>query len=691
VQGPVQTQSSTPTVSTPSVDTPTLSTPLASPIPSHNKHYEPITSSSPARSSSTASPGYVGWPGTQDAHGHTIQPNKSYELHTGDRSSSSSSGANIHREASRWTGQRREVVSQLRLRQDENTPVCNRLQRGASCANKSTRSETAASLRHVDNKDRITAAATRALEMTSQLAGENVSMSSTPSSPSATTTILSKTSSAYMHVTESDELAYLNYTHRQREEDNIAYDTESRLLKMNKTTSLAMSSGLSNIHAPTLESLAVNNRFTPPHRTFSTKGYDGLLNKTKEVPCLADAMDSDASSKSTSISVRPPSAAGSYHARIKDNDSDVFDDLSLARESDVFDNLPRSPVKRTLAYQSSLYPSRIVEEETGAEKDDFKVVLLGGGLTSIQATSEHFTNRCTAVDYDENLTNSDIDQYGYARTPGFSAMLTAGTLAKRDSSLLGIQSNLSLPRSSRMVSFSEDEDDPKHISDPSIEADAQSMSFSDPYGDGDVNQHHDLSQYYIEPAIMKQVLRRYRHFSNRVIPELPLAEFEREEDENKSFALFEMRSRIMEKDIERGLERRGGTSVVDDIVCTPFYKTSYRVRDALIVAKAWRDGASPQDVVKTAILTRRDSHTYYIRRKASSSSSNSSVLSSSSSARFQYFWEPVRWMDDTEFSLFTCPSLGPRHMHGFEMFTIGDCQSILLKLTNERRQVSLFD
>ena len=38
------------------------------------------------------------------------------------------------------------------------------------------------------------------------------------------------------------------------------------------------------------------------------------------------------------------------------------------------------------------------------------------------------------------------------------------------------------------------------------------------------------------------------------------------EDSKKAFALFELRSRIMEFDIERGLDRKGGTVVVDDVV-----------------------------------------------------------------------------------------------------------------------------
>ena len=65
------------------------------------------------------------------------------------------------------------------------------------------------------------------------------------------------------------------------------------------------------------------------------------------------------------------------------------------------------------------------------------------------------------------------------------------------------------------------------------------------------------------------------------------------EDTKKTFALFEMRSRMMESDIERGLDRKGGIVVVDDIVTTEYKQTAQRVRDGVIVSKAWRDGASP--------------------------------------------------------------------------------------------------
>ena len=33
--------------------------------------------------------------------------------------------------------------------------------------------------------------------------------------------------------------------------------------------------------------------------------------------------------------------------------------------------------------------------------------------------------------------------------------------------------------------------------------------------------------------------------------------------------------------------------IVDDLVLTPTSQASHRIRDAVIVSKAWRDGASP--------------------------------------------------------------------------------------------------
>jgi hypothetical protein len=402
--------------------------------------------------------------------------------------------------------------------------------------------------------------------------------------------------------------------------------------------------------APTKELLEANSRMELPQRTFP--GYLGLIDKTHEVPCLADNMESDTSSKATSAysTALRRTVAGS------DVETDVFDGVA-----EEFDISTESPFFR------KQYPIRIAEDVE--EINDFSMISLGGGLTAIQTSANGFLNRKTASDYDDQLTNSDIDQHGFAHVPSFHEMVAKGRKAT-DSSLHGIQGNFnSTPRAStparsaaEISRFSSDED---------------SSLFTNPYAD-EVDYIGDLSEYYIPPNSMKKLVRGYRRLSQKAEQTVSLAEFERVDDENKAFALFEMRSRIMEKDIERGLERRGGTTVVDDIVTTPYHRKGLRVRDACIVSKAWRDGVVPTDIRNAAVLTRRAESTYFIRRPVA----NVRFLSSQ-----RYTWEPVNWLDDTDFMQYRCPSLGGRHMRGFEMFTIGDCQSILLKLTNEQCEV----
>ena len=180
----------------------------------------------------------------------------------------------------------------------------------------------------------------------------------------------------------------------------------------------------------------------------------------------------------------------------------------------------------------------------------------------------------------------------------------------------------------------------------------------------------DFSLFYISADAVRKVVRKYRKMTT-LVSSYPDADIDSEEDGKKAFALFEMRSRIMETDIDRGLERCGGTVPVDDLVTTPYAKVATRIRDAVVVSKAWRDGATPRDVVTASMLTRRDTHTFHVVRHDDYGRS---------------FYEAVKWIDDTDFEQMRCPSLGSRCMRGFEMFTVGDCQSILLKLTHERCQ-----
>ena len=92
----------------------------------------------------------------------------------------------------------------------------------------------------------------------------------------------------------------------------------------------------------------------------------------------------------------------------------------------------------------------------------------------------------------------------------------------------------------------------------------------------------------------------------------------------------------------------------DNIVTTAYHLRALRIRDAILVSKAWRDGAAPKDVVTAAALTQRHS----------SGSGNSTH----------------GCLDDADMMRYTCPSLGPRSMKGFKMFRIGDCQSFFAQI-----------
>ena len=511
--------------------------------------------------------------------------------------------------------------------------------------------------------------------------------------------------------------------------------------------------------APTLDRLALNNSLTPPHRTFhaeSARGYRGLLDKTQEVPNLMDDMDSDSMTSSRTSSAVPSYATGpapynNYSSRPqgmasvledtevmpRDSDSDVFDEISKFSysigESEPFEGL--SSDSKTTQYElrnsrsnqsvmerskatlremrntTSSVEMRHQEQNSGnaPSKYDLKVVLLGGGLSTIKTTTDDFKNRMAASDFDDCLTNSDIDQYGNTKLPSFKEMAAAGRGVNDSASVVDFSLSLDQSRISKDdtdLSFATfdnefqratpvDTSAATNLSNESSYKDDESAFFSDFYSGDEVEFEGDLQKYYVQPSSVKTLVRKYRKMCRSTLSQcMNYDEVDMVEDEKKVFALFEMRSRIMEKDIERGLERRGGTVVVDDIVTTPYYRKAMRIRDAVIVSKAWRDGASPMDVINTARLTQRAERSYFIERpvwQPDHRSRNCSFNDPSWDAEFdtpQYAWEEVTWVDDTEFLQYRCPSLGSRSLRGTEMFTIGDCQSILLKLTNESCIVS---
>lgn len=386
------------------------------------------------------------------------------------------------------------------------------------------------------------------------------------------------------------------------------------------------------------------------------------------------------STREEKLSSRRDNNKPEYAAR-RDNNKPEYS-MSYYRSSN---NLP--PKKEEERHNEYTPPLRSVAKGRNPEdqQEEYKVVLLGGGLTAIQSSSLGYARRQTPSDYDDGLSNSEVESDGYTRIPSVVEMLNAGK-NENDSSIL---SGVNFETHDYVVNVGRshilDEDD--------IEEEQKSSSTYDPYNGERTNViqfrgTNRLSRFSVNPLDMKKLLRVYRQLADHIPRHTNLVTFERRDDEKKAFALFEMRSRIMEKDIDRGLERRGGTTVVDDLVLTPYYRAGLRVRDAIIVAKAWRDGANPQDVVNTAILTRRAEKTFFIRRPIFQNqhhSSSSSVVSSFSTlSQSRFYWEAVKWIDDTDFMLFRCPSLGPRTLRGFEMFTIGDCQSMLLKLTNQR-------
>eukprot|EP00977_Amphora_coffeiformis_P016660 scaffold5215_cov181-Amphora_coffeaeformis.AAC.14 len=662
VKGGSGTQASATTATT-ATTAPTVTQPSPRPTPS------PVPSSS--------SSGYVGWPGTQDKGGRTVSLPSSY-----DDSSAGPRGSPLATARSDWNPSKRSMsAAQYEASKPQQLPVA-----------PPPPAEQTNFWQHFPDDAWNTADA--------------------PPSPST----FSKTSSAYFQPRELRQLAYPDLNEPKSGAYGVAKDLTATILRSSPTVAAGTKTptrrevtprntpsprgnytAASSLHytptasphdthtvshrqrpivsprgvasprdapdpqAPTEERLAVRNHLTPIHRPFAAaKGYSGLIQKTKEVPSLMDD-NSDTSSRATSAHTA----------------SDVFDGLST---SDVFDNLAPSPKKTPRRYPERIneeeetpsrpYPERIDEDE----EEDFKVVMLGGGLTAIQSSAFGFDNRVTASDYDDNLTNSDVDNHGYPQTPDLKEMLTAGTNA--DSALSGIRGNFgNRPRPPLRPS-----PPPRGSEGDADSYDSGSSMFTDPYVNSVMDVDGELAEYYIDPSEMKKVLRKFRELADRSHADMSLADLEKAEDESKAFALFEMRSRIMEKDIERGLERRGGTVAVDDLVTTPYHMAAHRIRDAVIVSKAWRDGTSPHDVINTSILTRRSERSYFIKRFYGQEPATR--YSKYSSPR--YYWEAVRWVDDTDFSLYRCPSLGPRSMRGFEMFTVGDCQSILLKLTNER-------
>ncbi|CAB9505588.1 expressed unknown protein [Seminavis robusta] len=683
---------------------------------------EPTLASSPSRSSSSS--GYVGWPGTQDKQGHTVAMHDSYEDSDPGPIDQAARGEDLsfgefhndreQMEVDEWMNSSAfQDISGVMPEQDVSGIM------PESPPSPPGRRPDNSYYYHPEQQQLHTETnAIHTNHLFHDQGGWDVDTAPSPSRSS-----FSKNSSAYF-------------------DNDVRPTVPSNEDARRKQAAAVVMRG---VLPPTEETLALNNCYSQPQRTFHAehaRGFRGFIDKTHEVPNLMDDMDSDSMASSSQTSSRAPSAANipaAYHSSANvgraprvmprvhedeelsvDSESDVFDEISKYSlgESELFDGLsshqsvskqsgyeirdlhPYEGIPRNDVEESKASLREIRNTTTSVEKrykvndrsvqsngsSKMKVVLLGGGLTTIQTTTEDFSNRITASDFDDGLTNSDIDEYGHPRLPNFQEMAAAGRTndSAIDVSIAFGHSNVSKDASS--LSFTAFEEKNSQLNEPEGRTlnpsgsykDDESAFFSDFYSADDVEFEGDLSEYYVQPSEVKKLVRKYRKMCRITASQCRnYDELDRAEDEKKAFALFEMRSRIMEKDIERGLERRGGTSAVDDLVTTPFNRRAMRIRDAVIVSKAWRDGATPMDVINTALLTQRAERSYFIKRTSRVTSYRMP------DANLHVEWEAVNWIDDTDFLQYYCPSLGARNLRGSEMFTIGDCQSILLKLTNE--------
>jgi len=478
----------------------------------------------------------------------------------------------------------------------------------------------------------------------------------------------------------------------------------------------------------TSDALAAKERMdpSPPKlNAHNIRGYRPFLEKTKEVPNLMDDIDSEsqtsASTRATSIfsGLMDKSHTGRelpqgiLGEEGEQDESDIFDDLSTIGADSSFsrilrddDNSPQkmarqSSVQKTPLFnnkqRSQLYDRSVGAAATTAEKqhqgdNSMNVVTVGNGLVALQSSPEDLDKHRASIQFDGSSSDSDSDQDGHPSSKcGIAKGLSINGAITADVTMGGrefvTKTQMSSASSGRIRAKIRLFDNDQLPFSSEMATKTGSSTVSNVLQENLHNEEieTDLSIYSVHPHSVRKLVRRFRKMCNSSSSK------DAEEDAKKSFALFEMRSRIMESDIERGLERQGGTVPVDDLVLTSYNQAACRIRDAVIVSKAWRDGASPRDVIISSLLTRQADRKYVIRRLVMRGNGGQNQGGRSSYQGLlrgggyrSYTLEEVRWMDDTDFMQFRCPSLGPRCMRGFEMFTIGDCQSILLKLTNER-------
>jgi len=424
----------------------------------------------------------------------------------------------------------------------------------------------------------------------------------------------------------------------------------------------------SPIQPPTVEALQRNDSRSAPPRpggSVMLKGYRGFIDKTKDVPNLMDDLESEAS---TSLGTHSDGRrlAGS------DNNNNMGLSLPPARYGRVSPAMmglhPRPPSLVSSNFESDSDVFDGIDDAGPMDRDLFNVAQ--GDV------ARHRKPKAIAPTL-QNRTgfgqNSFSIKSGSENTP-FSSEFNPFATNRVEQPRRQIQQQNEGGLFDPTLNISA-------VSNGSVNSGNDLVDLDDFVDDG-FESLPDLSIYCIAPEVVRLMVRAFRKICTTQMEissseETMLYDFENLVDTKKRFALFEMRSRIMETDIDRGLERRGGTNVVDDIVLTSYFQASQRIRDAVIVSKAWRDGATPKDVVTAHLLTRRSAKAHFVRRPIHR------IRRPGEPAYPEYWMEEVTWLDDTDFMMMKCQSLGAGTMKGFEMFTIGDCQSILLKMTSD--------
>ena len=377
------------------------------------------------------------------------------------------------------------------------------------------------------------------------------------------------------------------------------------------------------------EALRLNDSRSAPPRpggNVMLKGYRGFIDKTRDVPNLMDDLESEAN---TSLGTNAERRA-----------------LGLSLP-------PPQPKPRNNNHGRSSplppRPSSVASSNVDSGSDVFEG--LGSSVPSINSSAVSGSRLGSAV-ANNILRGSRTSKRG----PGLSSQGHKQHQSRPVSNTFG-----------RQVDFV----------DPALNLSAvtkysqHDLVDLDDFVDGFDNPP-DLSMYCVEPESVRMMVRAFRKMCTMQMEissceDTMLSEFEDLVDTKKRFALFEMRSRIMETDIDRGLQRRGGTNIVDDVVLTPYFQALHRIRDAVIVSKAWRDGATPKDVLTAHLLTRRSAKAYFVRRPIKRIRRPGAFYP-------EYWLEQRTWLDETDFDMMRCQSLGAGTMKGFEMFTIGDCQ-----------------